>query len=1246
MPRFLAVDCYHVVGTEEKSCFNRLKVSVPYLEGLQFISKDTRHAHITCGTPWTQWKPLSLENEVIHWGGQKSHSNIEEFLFKECSSNPLSEVDIREKYLYDSKEHIYKPGEYSITVGLKWSNYTEIEDCLLEEMLSISAVRVVINSHLITPKLIGCLKPNALNDPLLGFFASFYSGKQYIREEYTFHELLDYNKAEKYTLYNPSSENNIKHVFSHFELEYALTVTRKPLRYIQSEIQMCKPLQKTSVLAETSQNVNQDVCFIFKGKNSFQLEKLSFNPTSENIKKSPNYDGHNYDGHNLDLNAEDFLSERFYLERHIFHSTCSKVSCTTSFQNEIANLNIEHIPENNRHFVSKEIKSSKLRRFWESEMQFRDIHYLFLAVPNDFSSNAKMNPIALALKQLKPLHAQVCRIKVINVEYVQQFLIHKAVSLHTALVHGTSIFGVLEDNRATHVEVEVHRSYTTEDFEAIKHRAEMTNGQYLDQSMKQAMDCNNDHEECLVSNFCNAESLQICETKVVLAGQFSNQSSTSWSKSNNKISTQIKTQRVPLKENVKELPMQAPLFSDTNTNSLHEYLILQYRNESIETPSKPCSAVIARSVNLPSIKNVQVNYKENKACDLSIVTNPEAAENAVPKPTHCKKEKSTVVDVLLSDAMCNCIRILELSAKTSMEMLRRNMNSFMSTGSFVQLTPDMMQYMVKIIERSIRDEKEGGAENYREMHIHAVILHALVRAVDLIVNQDLSVAIAFLSEKKDADVELQQIWRQLTTVQFAFKENHEAHSKHEKLKSLISDWLTRKKRKRNDNDPKIMIIVKRHVKILYPAIAQSLNGIKGFKVKYISPKDESFGYNEILKNLDNASCIIIGSKDLAEDFPWAQISLVIEFEFSATSLWADVCKRQFIRYVSLRTVLPACWEEEARPSVSLLASLHVPYKLIMSQKLTGIKDSSRLLESRNSVTIMERNYNELTIQTSEGTHPIFYADLIIDEGTAIVLKNLECLHEEGATDYIISQLAALSLQFQKCWLILYLSSSDYNMTYSHSAEVIHGLSFLKATSAIYSVKNDDYEIKILQTGSIQETVEAIRAIGDVTLFSSKGWDLDHCIVRPFLKPLVSKEEQFLLGFPCINAFVAQLMLHKLDSLQQILSLSLPTLCNLLPQVPTKVLKLFNEICMRYQPVKRMEQDDDFMHLNSPPFETSEYQIKSSFHHTHQGEDTFLFGPVLMSDSCLDIKDDAQKQKQLFYVRVPGRKDGQTRLAFI
>ncbi|XP_061423539.1 protein shortage in chiasmata 1 ortholog isoform X4 [Lethenteron reissneri] len=1068
MPRFLAVDCYHVVGTEEKSCFNRLKVSVPYLEGLQFISKDTRHAHITCGTPWTQWKPLSLENEVIHWGGQKSHSNIEEFLFKECSSNPLSEVDIREKYLYDSKEHIYKPGEYSITVGLKWSNYTEIEDCLLEEMLSISAVRVVINSHLITPKLIGCLKPNALNDPLLGFFASFYSGKQYIREEYTFHELLDYNKAEKYTLYNPSSENNIKHVFSHFELEYALTVTRKPLRYIQSEIQMCKPLQKTSVLAETSQNVNQDVCFIFKGKNSFQLEKLSFNPTSENIKKSPNYDGHNYDGHNLDLNAEDFLSERFYLERHIFHSTCSKVSCTTSFQNEIANLNIEHIPENNRHFVSKEIKSSKLRRFWESEMQFRDIHYLFLAVPNDFSSNAKMNPIALALKQLKPLHAQVCRIKVINVEYVQQFLIHKAVSLHTALVHGTSIFGVLEDNRATHVEVEVHRSYTTEDFE---------------------------------------------------------------------------------------------------------------------------------------------------------------------------------------DAMCNCIRILELSAKTSMEMLRRNMNSFMSTGSFVQLTPDMMQYMVKIIERSIRDEKEGGkvehgAENYREMHIHAVILHALVRAVDLIVNQDLSVAIAFLSEKKDADVELQQIWRQLTTVQFAFKENHEAHSKHEKLKSLISDWLTRKKRKRNDNDPKIMIIVKRHVKILYPAIAQSLNGIKGFKVKYISPKDESFGYNEILKNLDNASCIIIGSKDLAEDFPWAQISLVIEFEFSATSLWADVCKRQFIRYVSLRTVLPACWEEEARPSVSLLASLHVPYKLIMSQKLTGIKDSSRLLESRNSVTIMERNYNELTIQTSEGTHPIFYADLIIDEGTAIVLKNLECLHEEGATDYIISQLAALSLQFQKCWLILYLSSSDYNMTYSHSAEVIHGLSFLKATSAIYSVKNDDYEIKILQTGSIQETVEAIRAIGDVTLFSSKGWDLDHCIVRPFLKPLVSKEEQFLLGFPCINAFVAQLMLHKLDSLQQILSLSLPTLCNLLPQVPTKVLKLFNEICMRYQPVKRMEQDDDFMHLNSPPFETSEYQIKSSFHHTHQGEDTFLFGPVLMSDSCLDIKDDAQKQKQLFYVRVPGRKDGQTRLAFI
>nr|XP_032821716.1 protein shortage in chiasmata 1 ortholog isoform X3 [Petromyzon marinus] len=738
--------------------------------------------------------------------------------------------------------------------------------------------------------------------------------------------------------------------------------------------------------------------------------------------------------------------------------------------------------------MSKEIKSSKLRRFWESEMQFRDIHYLFLAVPNDFSSNAEMNPIALALKQLKPSHAQVCGIKVINVEYLQQFLIHKAVSLHTALVHGTSRFGVLEDNRAPHVEVEVHRSYTTENLEAIKHRAEMINGQYLDQSMKQAMDCNNDHQECLVSNFCKAESLQICETKVVLAGQFSNQSSTSWSKSNNKISTQIKTQRVPLQENVKELPMQAPLFSDTKTNSLHEYLILQYRNESIKTPSKPCSAVIARSVNLPSFKNVKVNYEENKPCDLSIVTNPEAAESAVLKPTHCKKEKSTVVDVLLSDAMCNCIRILELSARTSMEMLRRNINSFMSTGSFVQLTPDMMQYLVKIIERFLHDEKESDAENYREMHMHAVILHALVRAADLIVNQDLSVAIAFLSEKKDADVELQQIWRQLTTVQFAFKENHEAHSKHEKLKSLISDWLTRKKRKRNDIDPKIMIIVNRHAKMLYSAIAQSLNGIKGFKVKYISPKDESFGYNEILKK-SKAKCVIVG--------------------FSACSL------------------------------------------------------------QTNHVSEADRHQGFFEVAG---------------------IANLECLHEEGATDYIISHLAALSLQFQKCWLILYLSSSDYNMTYSHSAEVIHGLSFLKATSALYSLKNDDYEIKILQTGSIQETVEAIRAIGDVTLFSSKGWDLDHCIIRPFLKPLVSK--------------------------------------------------LFNEICMKYQPVKRMEQDDDFMHLNSPPFETS------SFHHTHQEEDTFLFGPVLMSDSCLDIKDDAQKLKKLFYVRVPGRKDGQTRLSFI
>ncbi|XP_075067041.1 protein shortage in chiasmata 1 ortholog-like [Mixophyes fleayi] len=70
--------------------------------------------------------------------------------------------------------------------------------------------------------------------------------------------------------------------------------------------------------------------------------------------------------------------------------------------------------------------------------------------------------------------------------------------------------------------------------------------------------------------------------------------------------------------------------------------------------------------------------------------------------------------------------------------------------------------------------------------------------------------------------------------------------------------------------------------------------------------------------------------------------------------------------------------------------------------------------------------------------------------------------------------------------------------------------------------------------------------------------------KSWLSVQISKAEKVLLSFPCINPMVAQLMVCRGLSLHWLLSASNDQLKELLPEVPSKILKHFTDITALYQ----------------------------------------------------------------------------------
>ncbi|XP_070564313.1 protein shortage in chiasmata 1 ortholog-like [Ptychodera flava] len=214
----------------------------------------------------------------------------------------------------------------------------------------------------------------------------------------------------------------------------------------------------------------------------------------------------------------------------------------------------------------------------------------------------------------------------------------------------------------------------------------------------------------------------------------------------------------------------------------------------------------------------------------------------------------------------------------------------------------------------------------------------------------------------------------------------------------------------------------------------------------------------------------------------------------------------------------------------------------------------------HDIMIIERNYDDLVHfyqSHSNLSRPPYFADVIIDERTCIILQELTDLSHEGSVQPLISQVIAFSVKYNLCWVILHVQTTHkLKYRYPFSGHVTCNISYLNASVAHFSNKTDGYEVKIVYSYSTSDTARIIREISEDSLARTTVWDKQDWITRTWLTQEISNHERFLLSFGCMNSFSAQVMLTACP-LQRLMSCPLQELINICPWIPQKMIKQFH-----------------------------------------------------------------------------------------
>ncbi|XP_061673938.1 protein shortage in chiasmata 1 ortholog [Syngnathoides biaculeatus] len=509
---------------------------------------------------------------------------------------------------------------------------------------------------------------------------------------------------------------------------------------------------------------------------------------------------------------------------------------------------------------------------------------------------------------------------------------------------------------------------------------------------------------------------------------------------------------------------------------------------------------------------------------------------------------SRVVQVKAIDSQCQAYsELLSLACPrlSSAKELGLNLPAW---SDFKHLTPDQTRYVLKQREMAMcrRTLAEKGDEE-RLFH-HVFVIHMLVTARELLFKCHLSAAVEYLSKASETcfDTGLTQLLRRLHIILHLGRRNHECDVKLLELQKLVVA--------RQHND-KILVITSLNCDNNMSTIMESLKQL--IAVSVVRPDDDNSKLNgaRVVSSIQDIGCVLVYGQHLGPDFPWNLFSLVVEYDHAGPSPWATVCKERRVQHLTFDTVLPGGGQHKMEHEDTLADK--VGYVLLVTESLLNSTLLLQAMESMFNITLLVRSHCPSLQKLGVTNH---YSVITVDETTAIVVQEQEELCEEKASEVIVMRLTALSLQYNNCWIILHCPDSKGG---GFSGEAFSNLVVVYSSLVLFGMKPEDLDVKVLIASDVLEVARWVSRICFLNLMSSDRNPVNY-LEREWLAVTSSQEEHHLCNFPCVNPLVAQLMLRRAPSLSWLLTASLTQLEEMLPEVPSKVLKLFSNTTSLYE----------------------------------------------------------------------------------
>ncbi|XP_065666959.1 protein shortage in chiasmata 1 ortholog isoform X4 [Hydra vulgaris] len=510
-----------------------------------------------------------------------------------------------------------------------------------------------------------------------------------------------------------------------------------------------------------------------------------------------------------------------------------------------------------------------------------------------------------------------------------------------------------------------------------------------------------------------------------------------------------------------------------------------------------------------------------------------------------------ILDVFLSSEYISILNTLERDSWSILLDLK-NLHLIGKGMNFLNITPDFSRFLLKQEEQKVE----------KDLHIFSNVctLYGLVQAANLVANCSVKVACGFLKvfgqEKKTILMNnLDHLQVKLAKFHFQNEEANNFHPKFISIHKLIVNWL------KNDLNCKVIILFHRYYESLSHCLKAFLDTDKALNVN-LYPQRNICEENYISTFL-NANVILAAESEDMLTCPWQYFQFVIQFEHRLESQWHDLIfesNPDLQQFVSLNVLINLSQENslcngvvqmnrynhgfKKKDKLSNLAdpiSIYTQHYVLCCKNVVKNNELLIALESKENLVVVTKDYSKLKSVTDFCFHP----DILIDERTGILILNANDLTCVMQIDLKIISMAL------KCSVFHVILTSYLN-------DVLDSTNICPQIVVMIAKVMEQFKVsvKLHYVFSVQQFASLVRLLCDNAKQTSTVWDKEQWVSRQWLREDISKEEEFLLSYPFINSFCAQIIVKAIDSLSDLMKYSLNELRVLLKCIPQHIIEAF------------------------------------------------------------------------------------------